>query len=163
MKEAHIIKKILLITMIVTIFFVTIAIYNLGYTTFYKTDNSYLLGYTSYKVNNDTYKPEFNNNDVLILKTESNYAENTTVVINNKGTTEIATIDWNDINTYTVSDKLGNKHEVNSDSIIGRYIINLHWFSAIFKIITSPYMFIVLIILVGAYFFVSLNEKNSYN
>lgn len=161
MKEAHIIKKILKIAMIILFLFTIIAIYNLGYKTLYKTDFAYLFGYTSFKVNQSNYSPEIKSNNVIVLKKNSNYSENDIVVFYDKGDYKIANILDSENRIYKAVDKLENEYYIDSDNIIGKYIINLLYIGTIYKIFTSPLIFIFLGILVGIYFFVSLKEKSS--
>ena len=63
---------------------------------------------------------------------------------------------------YVVSDKLNTtdpEYEITDALVIGKTVSKIKNFAGVYNVITSTYMMIGIIIFIGAYFFLTMNEK----
>lgn len=161
-KAYKIIKPIMLIVIVLLGIIGILSLYNAMYKQLKGSDYAFLFDYSTHEVIEDNMSPTYNRGDLIIIKRDYIYNEGDNIVYNYNGNYRIATITSHTAGKYVLSDKLNtvdNEYEINDGLIIGKTVSNIKNFAKIYNILTSTYMMVAIIIFIGAYFFLTMNEK----
>ena len=161
-KAYNIVKPIMIVIIICLALIAILSIYNMGYKQLMGSDYAFLLDYSSHEVNEDNMTPDYKRGDLAIIKKDYIYNEGENIIYNYKGSYRMATITEHISGKYTIEDKtdtVDKEYEITDELIIGKVVGKISKFAGIYKVITSAYMMIAIIIFIGGYFFLTMNEK----
>lgn len=161
-KTYKIIKPIMLVIIILLAVIGAVSLYNAAYKQLMGTEYAFLFDYSTHEVIEENMSPDFNRGDLAIIKRDYIYSEGDTIIYNYKDSYRMGTITEHTAGKYVVSDKLNTtdpEYEITDTLIIGKTVSKIKNFAGIYNVITSTYMMIGIIIFIGAYFFLTMNEK----
>lgn len=161
-KAYSIVKPIMIVIIICLALIAILSIYNMGYKQLMGSDYAFLFDYSSHEVNEDNMTPDYKRGDLAIIKKDYIYNEGDNIIYNYKGSYRIGTIEEHIAGKYAVvdnTDTVDSEYEITDELVIGKIVGKINKFAGIYKVITSAYMMIAIIIFIGLYFFLTMNEK----
>ena len=139
-KTYKIIKPIMLVIIVLLAIIGALSLYNAAYKQLMSTEYAFLFDYSTHEVIEENMSPDFDRGDLAIIKRDYIYTAG----------------------KYVVSDKLNTtdpEYEITDALVLGKTVSKIKNFAGVYNVITSTYMMIGIIIFIGAYFFLTMNEK----
>lgn len=161
-KTYKIIKPIMLVIIVLLAIIGALSLYNAAYKQLMSTEYAFLFDYSTHEVIEDNMSPDFERGDLAIIKRDYIYNEGDTIIYNYKGSYRMGTITEHTAGKYVVSDKLNTtdpEYEITDALVMAKTVSKIKNFAGIYNVVTSTYMMIGIIIFIGAYFFLTMNEK----
>lgn len=161
-KVYKIIKPIMLVIIVLLGVIALLSIYNAGYKQLTNSDYAFLFDYSSHEVNEENMAPDYNRGDLAIIKRDYIYTEGDTIIYNYKNSYRIGIITEHIAGKYSVKDNINsvdNDYEITDNLVIGKVVSKVKGFANIYKVITSTYMMIAIIIFIGGYFFLTATDR----
>ena len=161
-KTYKIIKPIMLVIIVLLAIIGALSLYNAAYKQLMSTEYAFLFDYSTHEVIEENMSPDFDRGDLAIIKRDYIYSEGDTIIYNYKDSYRMGTITEHTAGKYVVSDKLNTtdpEYEITDALVIGKTVSKIKNFAGVYNVITSTYMMIGIIIFIGAYFFLTMNEK----
>lgn len=161
-KVYKIIKPIMLVIIVLLGVIAILSIYNTGYKQLTDSDYAFLFDYSSHEVNEENMVPDYNRGDLAIIKRDYIYTEGDTIIYNYKGSYRIGIITEHVAGKYSVKDNINSvdsDYEITDELVIGKVVSKVKGFAGIYKVITSTYMMIAIIIFIGGYFFLTATDR----
>ena len=126
------------------------------------TDYAYLMNQTIHRVDGDNLEPDYNVDDILILKKEYTYNEGDVILFKYYDSYKLGIV--NDIisGEYILSDNtdsIDEDYEVTDDNVYGKVTFKLKGFGIVYNILISPFMIVFTFLLVGAYYFLTMGDR----
>lgn len=158
------IKIIITLIMIFLAVLCFIMIYKLCYDLLNDTDISSMGGYSDYLVREDNLSPLINENDLIFVKKLEYYEEGDIILYEFAGTShKIGRIDDIVRGYYIIADNKITAGDYNSeiamDLVVGKQVYKISNFKGIYDFITSPLAIILLVGIIGSYFYLMSKGK----
>lgn len=155
-------KVVVLLLMVVLGALAIYNIYSFGYKLLLGTKYAYLGGYATHQINEDNMAPEFKKGDMVILKKNSIYKIDDTILYSYHGSYRLAKVTDYSNGIYSITDNINSiesGYKVTDDMIVGFATDTLRNFGVIYSVITGPLSIVFFILAIGAYFFLTLGDR----
>lgn len=156
------VKIVVLILMVVLGLLAIYNIYSLGYKLLTDRKYAYIGPYATHLVNEDNMAPKFKKGDMVIIKKNSIYKIDDTILYSYHGSYRLAKVTDYSNGIYSIHDNLDSiesGYNVTDDMIIGFATDTVKDFGAIYSIITSPISIVFFMLAIGGYFFLTLGDR----
>ena len=140
---------------IILLCFFAYTIYCVVYKSSKKTDFAYLGDYTTYINTEDNLSPDYNNNDLIIVKRESYYSTSQVVLYNYNNSYRLGKVVKTSTSKYYIGNSMSAEgedlYETTYENIIGSANTNIKGAGTVFKIFSSVGSMVILVVMVLCY------------
>lgn len=139
------------------------SLYKLCYKLMTNTDYSTLLSYSDFDVIEDNMSPQYQNNDLAIIKKCNFYNSKDIILYKAKVGYRLGEVADMVGGFYIIKDNVSEadyENQINPDDIVGKAIHRIKNFASFYEIVTSVYSMILCLLILICYFALSKKERS---